>query len=56
MSAETVYVTGGRARRTLHSRPDCERLAPANSVIEKPAAVFPEGYFDECEFCMGGEG
>ena len=54
--ADTVWTTGGRSKRSLHTTPDCKNLANAAIVVEKPADVFPEGFFDWCEVCAGDDG
>jgi|GEM_PF-3107698 len=52
MQAESVYLTGGRTKRSVHNDPDCSRLEQANKVVEKPASAVPDGYFHECEWCF----
>lgn len=53
MTQEKIYLTEGRTKRTAHKDPDCPRLGGANKVIEKPASVIPDGFFDECDWCHG---
>lgn len=49
----TIFITGANTgTRKIHYRRNCPRLqANAKSVNEKPASVFPDGWYDDCEFC-----